>query len=60
MKFINYLDSIQGVGIFPLISLGIFFLFFIVLTIWTFKVNKARLIEMKNIPFDKINDTESF
>ena len=33
MKFINYLEGIAGVGIFPMISLLIFFVFFIVLII---------------------------
>jgi hypothetical protein len=53
MKFINYLESISGVGIFPMISLTIFFTFFVLLTIWVFKVNKERINQMKNIPLDK-------
>jgi hypothetical protein len=52
MKFINYLESIAGIGIFPLISLGIFFTFFCVLIVWAIKVNKDHIIEMKNIPLD--------
>ncbi len=60
MKFINYLESIAGVGIFPLVSLGIFFIFFVVLTIWTFKANKEHLTEMKNLPFDKVKDSETY
>lgn len=51
MKFINYLESIAGVGIFPLISLCIFFAFFVILCIWALKVSKEHLNEMKNIPF---------
>jgi hypothetical protein len=58
MKFINYLESIAGVGVFPMISLAIFFSFFTILTIWVFRVNKDRILEMKNIPLDKTNDTE--
>jgi len=51
MKFINYLESIAGVGIFPLVSLCIFFLFFVILCIWALKVSKEHLDRMKNIPF---------
>ena len=59
MKFINYLESIEGVGIFPLISLCVFFLFFSALTIWALRVRKEYLEEMKNIPFENQNHTES-
>ena len=59
MKFINYLESIAGVGIFPLLSLCIFFTFFVVLSIWTLKVSKEHLDEMKNIPLEKSTDSEN-
>ncbi|MGZ4056295.1 MAG: CcoQ/FixQ family Cbb3-type cytochrome c oxidase assembly chaperone [Bacteroidia bacterium] len=59
MKFINYLESIAGIGIFPLISLAIFFIFFVVLTIWAFKVSKQYITEMKNIPLDGVNNSET-
>lgn len=51
MKFINYLESIAGVGIFPLLSLCIFFIFFVFLSIWALQVSKEHLDKMKNIPF---------
>lgn len=56
MKFINYLKTISGVEIFPLISLAIFFTFFVVLTIWALRVNKNDILEMKNIPLDTPKD----
>lgn len=56
MKFINYLESIAGIGIFPLLSLTLFFTFFVVLTIWTFRVKKEHILEMKNIPLDQSNE----
>jgi len=56
MKFINYLESIAGVSIFPMISLGIFFLFFIALLFYVFKIKKQHIIELKNIPFENKND----
>jgi cytochrome c oxidase cbb3-type subunit 3 len=59
MKFINYLESIAGVGIFPLISLFIFFLFFILLTVWAFRVKKDYIVEMKNIPLENNPEREN-
>jgi cytochrome c oxidase cbb3-type subunit 4 len=51
MKFINYLESITGVGIFPLTSLLIFFVFFTALLAWAFKADKSYINSMKQIPF---------
>ncbi len=51
MKFINYLESITGVGIYPLASLLIFFVFFTGLSIWAFKANKSYINLMKQLPF---------
>ncbi|MDR3679959.1 MAG: CcoQ/FixQ family Cbb3-type cytochrome c oxidase assembly chaperone [Flavipsychrobacter sp.] len=51
MKFINYLQNITGVGIYPLTSLLIFFLFFTVLSLWVYKADKGYIDSMKNIPF---------
>ncbi|MFI5148154.1 MAG: CcoQ/FixQ family Cbb3-type cytochrome c oxidase assembly chaperone [Bacteroidia bacterium] len=58
MKFIHYLEGIAGVGIFPLISLLIFFFFFLGVTIWVLKADKASMEEMENLPLqpDKSND----
>lgn len=52
MKFIHYLTSITGVDIFPLISLLIFFFFFVALTIWAIKVDKEYITNMKQIPLN--------
>lgn len=60
MKFINYLESISGVSIYPMISLGIFFLFFVALIIYVIRVKKSYIHEMENIPFDNKNETNSF
>jgi len=51
MKFIHYLESITGVGIYPLTSLAIFFLFFAVVSIWTYKADKKYIDALKHIPF---------
>lgn len=53
MKFINYLTSISGIEIYPMISFAIFFTFFTCLTIWAFRAKKNYISYMKNIPLDK-------
>jgi hypothetical protein len=55
MKFINYLEKITGVGIFPLTSLLIFFLFFVVLTIWVSRADKKYIQSLKDLPFSNEN-----
>jgi cytochrome c oxidase cbb3-type subunit 4 len=51
MKFIHYLERITGVGIYPLTSLLLFFLFFSAMTIWMLKADKKYITAMKHIPF---------
>ena len=51
MKFIHYLETITGVGIYPLSSLAIFFLFFLAVTTWAVKADKKYIRSMKFIPF---------
>ncbi|MBC7552525.1 MAG: CcoQ/FixQ family Cbb3-type cytochrome c oxidase assembly chaperone [Taibaiella sp.] len=51
MKFIHYLETITGVGIYPLTSLAIFFLFFSVVATWALKADKTYIGSMKRIPF---------
>ncbi len=53
MKFVKYLETILGIEIFPLISLIIFFTFFVFLFLYVIKADKKRITEIKNIP---IND----
>lgn len=55
MKFINYLSSIAGVEIFPLISLGIFFLFFTGLLIYVYRQDKHLMNDYSQIPFETTN-----
>ncbi|HSH64430.1 MAG TPA: CcoQ/FixQ family Cbb3-type cytochrome c oxidase assembly chaperone [Bacteroidia bacterium] len=52
MKFINYLESIAGIAIYPLISLFIFTIFFLLLTMYAIKADKKHISELKNIPLD--------
>jgi len=53
MKFINYLEKITGVGIYPLVSLIIFFVFFIGLTYWVMKADDGYIGMMKKLPFNE-------
>lgn len=56
LKFIKgNLEQIDGVSIYPIISLLIFFLFFIVLFWWVFTAQKDHIKEVSHIPLE-IND----
>jgi len=52
MKFINYLESITGVGIYPLISLIVFVVFFLLVTLFVVKGRNAYFEELSNLPLD--------
>lgn len=52
MKFINYLTSIDGIAIFPVVSFVIFFSFFLLLFVYLYKVDKTHIQHMENIPFE--------
>ena len=58
MKFINYLTSIAGIEIFPMISLLIFFAFFVVLGMYVVKVDKTKLKYLEALPIEKDNKEE--
>jgi cytochrome c oxidase cbb3-type subunit IV len=52
MKFINYLEGITGIGIYPLTSFVIFFVFFMAVTAYTFRRKKNRFDHVSRIPLD--------
>ena len=52
MKFRNYLETIAGVGIYPLISLLIFFAFFVGLLFYVWGLDKKKLDKMRSIPLN--------
>ncbi|MBX7183058.1 MAG: CcoQ/FixQ family Cbb3-type cytochrome c oxidase assembly chaperone [Bacteroidia bacterium] len=52
MKFINYLSTIGGIEIYPMISLFIFFTFFTALLFFVFTADKGYLKKLENIPFE--------
>jgi cytochrome c oxidase cbb3-type subunit 3 len=53
MKFRNYLETITGIGIFPLISLIIFFVFFVSLIIYVLRLDKKDVLKMSQIPLSE-------
>ncbi|HMT73982.1 MAG TPA: cbb3-type cytochrome c oxidase subunit 3 [Chitinophagaceae bacterium] len=57
MKFIHYLEKVSGVSILGLVSLLIFFLFFVVMLTWVFKTKKSDFDEVSKIPLDNQNST---
>lgn len=59
LKFVkNHMESIIGIEIYPIISLLIFFVFFVVLFWWVFTAKKDYITEVSNIPLDNQNQTE--
>ena len=61
LKFVkNHLDSIAGIEIYPILSLLIFFGFFVVLFWWVFTAKKDYITKVSNIPLelDNQNDIE--
>jgi len=52
MKFIHYIEKVSHIDIFGMISLSIFFLFFVVMITWVFKTNKKQFNEISRIPLD--------
>lgn len=52
MKVRNYLENIAGVGIYPIITLLLFFSVFIISLIWVMRTRKQQFTEAGNLPFN--------
>ena len=52
MKFINYLESMTGIGIYPLVSFLIFFLFFLAVSLYLIRAGKKHFDVVSQIPLD--------
>lgn len=50
--FKNYLSGIEGVSIYPIISLVIFVLFFLLLGYFVFKADRKYIDHMENLPLE--------
>ena len=51
--FEEYLTSIDGQNIITIGVTILFFIMFVLISIWTFKRNKKYVSEMENLPLDK-------
>lgn len=49
----NVLESIQSIDIFPIISLTIFFVSFMLMLIWVLKADKKYIKKMSEMPLEK-------
>ena len=61
LKFVkNHMESITGIEIYPIISLLIFFIFFVALFYWVITAKKEYITTVSNLPLDhKTNNTIS-
>ncbi|MFD2916191.1 CcoQ/FixQ family Cbb3-type cytochrome c oxidase assembly chaperone [Psychroserpens luteus] len=59
LKFVkNHMESITGIEIYPMISLIIFFTFFVILFWWVITAKKDYITTVSNIPLDNQNTSE--
>lgn len=57
LKFIkHHMESITGIEIYPIISLLIFFIFFVVLFYWVITRKKDYIKRVSNLPLDNQNN----
>lgn len=57
LKFVkSYMETISGVEIYPIISLLIFFTFFVVLFWWVFTAKKEYIDKVSKLPLDNNNN----
>ncbi len=54
LKFIkHHMETIIGIEIYPIISLTIFFFFFIGIIYWVMKMDKKQITEICNLPLEE-------
>ena len=51
--FKNYFKGIEGIANYPMVSLLVFFIFFIAITAWWIRADKKQLKELSEIPLNK-------
>lgn len=60
LKFIKgNLENIDNVQIYPMISLLIFFIFFVVLFYWVITAKKDHIKEVSNIPLENNSNNQN-
>ena len=60
MKFINYLENITGVGIYPLVSFLIFFFFFMAVSLYLLRTKKSHFDLASKMPLDSDSPANDF
>ena len=59
LKYIKgHMETISGIEIYPILSLLIFFSFFVILFWWVFTAKKDYIKTVSNLPLDNQNQTE--
>lgn len=59
LKFVkNHMESITGIEIYPMISLIIFFTFFVLLFWWVITAKKEYITNVSNLPLEDENTTD--
>ncbi len=57
LKFIKHnLEGIDGVEVYPIISLLLFFIVFITMIVFVYKLPKRRIDEVSQLPLDNDNN----
>lgn len=52
LKFIKHnMETISGIEVYPIISLLIFFIFFVALYTWVMTYKKDKITELSHLPF---------
>ena len=60
LKFIKHnMETISGIEIFPIISLLIFFIFFVGLYTWVYTYKKDTINEMSRLPLTESEDANN-
>lgn len=52
MKFINYLEKITGVDVYAMSAFLIFFVMFIIISLWAWKADKKLIDVLSKLPLD--------
>ncbi len=52
MKFSTYLTKIDGVSIYPVISLLLFVFFFTVVILWAYRSDSKQIEHFENLPLE--------
>ena len=55
MKFSTYLENITGVSIYPIISLLMFVVFFVLVTLWMYSIDNKEIERIEKLPLDDQN-----